>query len=229
MPPVTEPAEWRAAREELLQLEKAHTREYDRINALRRRLPMVPVLGDYVFQGPEGERTFLQVFEGNRQLIVYHFMFDPAWEKGCDGCTSWVAALGDLSELADAQTRLVLVSRAPLEKLQAYALKMGWNYPWYSSFGSDFNFDFGVTLDPERGHTEYNYRPFRTPLTEVEEAPGLSVFFRNGDDIYHTYSTYARGLESLGDSYRLLDLTPWGRQQEFEDSPPGWPQHPTYG
>lgn len=227
-PPIASREEWLAARTALLAEEKAHTDEYDRINAKRRRMPMVKVRSDYVFQGPDGEKTLLELFEDKKQLVVYHFMFAPEWEKGCSGCTSFVDALGDLSELGDRDTRMVLVSRAPHEKLRAYEELRGWDMPWYSSGESDFNYDFHVTLDPSRGPLEYNYRPV-DDLSEVDERPGLSVFFRIGDEVFHTYSAFARGVESLTDSYRILDVTPFGRQEDFEDSPEGWPQRPTYG
>ncbi len=156
----------------------------------------------------------LDLFEGHRQLIVYHFMFDPNWDKGCPGCTGYVDALGDLSMLEKRDTTFALVSRAPLSKLQAYAAQKGWNRAWYSSLGSDFNYDFHVTLDESVAPVEYGYRPKAEMLalnvvnpTEGEEH-GISVFFRIDDDVYHTYSTYARGTESITDAYRLLDLTP---------------------
>ena len=216
---------WRAERLRLLEKEKELTRQMDRVNAERRRLPMVRVEKAYTFDTPEGKRSLRDFFEGQRQLIVYHFMFDPEWEEGCGGCTGYVNALGDLSDLGKRDTAFVMVSRAPLEKLEAYKAKHGWPWKWASSFGSDFNYDFHVTLDPEVAPVEYNYNKH-----DVRgEMPGTSVFFRDGDEIYHTYSTFARGGENVTDSYSLLDLTPYGRQEDFEDSPAGWPQKPTYG
>ena len=162
-------------------------------------------------------------------------MFDPAWDKGCPGCTSYVNALGDLSMLNDRDTTFLLVSRAPLPKLEAYKAKKGWRVPWFSSFGSDFNYDFHVTNDEKVAPVEYNYRDKaemearKAPNAADGEAHGLSVFFRLDDEVFHTYSTYARGTEGLTDAYSLLDTTPYGRQQDFEESPPGWPQKPTYG
>jgi predicted dithiol-disulfide oxidoreductase (DUF899 family) len=146
-----------------------------------------------------------------------------------------VDAIGDLSMLAERNTTFVLISRAPLEKLEAYRKSRGWDLPWYSSFRTDFNYDFHVTLDEKVAPVEYNYRSLaemqarRGPNAIQGEEHGLSVFFRLGDEVYHTYSAYARGTESLTDSYQLLDTTPYGRQEDFEDSPPGWPQKPTYG
>ena len=209
-PPIATRDEWLAARKTLLAHEKEVTKQHDRVSAERRRLPMVKLEKTYTFDGPEGKRSLLDLFDGHRQLIVYHFMFDPEWEKGCDGCTGYVNELADLSLLSARDTQFVLISRAPLAKLQAYKARKGWDRPWYSSFGSDFNYDFQVTTDKGEAH-------------------GLSVFFRIDDDVYHTYSTYNRGTESLTDSYSLLDVTPYGRQEDWEDSPAGWPQHPTYG
>ena len=228
--------QWLIARKKLLAEEKELTRHYDRVNAERRRLPMVKIEKDYLFDGPNGQQSLRDLFDGRRQLIVYHFMFDPAWDKGCSGCTSFVSALGDLSLLNKLDTTFAVVSRAPLPKLEAYKALKGWTISWFSSFGSDFNYDFHVTLDPKVTPAEYNYRNKEEmsaakghPVLLEGEEHGLSVFFRVGDDVFHTYSTYARGTESLTDAYRLLDTTPYGRQQEFEDSPPGWPQKPTYG
>jgi len=209
-PPIATRDEWLVARKALLAHEKEVTKHNDRVSAERRRLPMVKLEKTYMFDGPEGKRSLLDLFDDHRQLIVYHFMFDPEWENGCDGCTGYVNELADLSLLHERDTQFVLISRAPLEKLQAYKARKGWNRPWYSSIGSDFNYDFQATTD--RGETH-----------------GLSVFFRIDDDVFHTYSTYNRGTESLTDSYRLLDMTPYGRQEDWEDSPSGWPQHPTYG
>ena len=227
--------QWLAERNELLAHEKELTKHYDRVNAERRRLPMVKIEKDYFFEGPNGRQTLKDLFEGRPQLIVYHFMFDPTWDKGCTGCTGLVDALGDLSLLKKRDTTFVVVSRAPLAKLDAYKAQKGWSVAWFSSFGSDFNYDFHVTLDPKVAPAEYNYRnkvemaaAVGHPVLMEGEEHGLSVFFRLDDDIFHTYSAFARGTESLTDAYRLLDTTPYGRQQDFEDSPPGWPQMPTY-
>ncbi|MBD1997273.1 DUF899 domain-containing protein [Leptolyngbya sp. FACHB-541] len=234
-PKIVEQNEWLTARKTLLEHEKEYTRQRDRINAERRRLPMIKLEKDYTFEGSNGSVKLIDLFDGRTQLIIYHFMFAPEWEKGCMGCTGYVDALGALSMLSDRDTTFVLVSRAPLPKLEAYKTLKGWTVPWYSSFGSDFNYDFHVTLDENIAPIEYNYRD----KAELErrngsnvmqgESHGLSVFFRIGDDVFHTYSTYGRGVESLTDSYSLLDMTPYGRQEDFEDSPPGWPQQPTYG
>lgn len=209
-PKVVSEGDWQSQRKSLLEQEKELTRQLDRVNAARRRLPMVKLEKTYTFEGPNGKTTLLDLFEGRRQLVVYHFMFDPAWEKGCPGCTGYINALGDLSMLGQRNTSFAIISRAPLAKLEGYKKLKGWQWPWYSSVGSDFNRDFHAT-------------------NEKGEAHGLSVFFRIDDDVFHTYSTYQRGTESLTDAYALLDRTPYGRQEDFEDSPPGWPQKPTYG
>jgi predicted dithiol-disulfide oxidoreductase (DUF899 family) len=227
--------EWLTARKTLLEHEKELTKHRDRINAERRRLPMVKLTKEYTFAGSNGAVKLIDLFAGRTQLIIYHFMFDPTWKKGCMGCTGYVNALGDLSMLNERDTTFVLVSRAPLPKLEAYKTQKGWTIPWYSSFSSDFNYDFHVTLDENIAPIEYNYQDKAElekrngPNVMQGESHGLSVFFRMGDDIFHTYSTYARGVESLTDAYSLLDMTPYGRQEDFEDSPIGWPQKPTYG
>jgi predicted dithiol-disulfide oxidoreductase (DUF899 family) len=228
-PPIATEADWLKARLELLEQEKELTRQYDRVNAARRRLPMVKVEKDYRFTGPEGEVSLAELFQGKRQLIVYHFMFGPEQEAGCPGCTGYVNELGDLSLLAERDTQFVLVSRAPLAKLEQWKTQHGWQYPWYSSAGSDFNFDFDVSYTTEsmQHRNIHNYRPRES--AKEGELPGTSVFFRLGDDVYHTWSTYQRGTEGLESSYALLDTTPYGRQESFEDSPAGWPQKPTYG
>ncbi len=224
-PPIASRAEWLAQRTRLLESEKESTRQRDRVAAARRRLPMVRINKDYLFEGSTGRRRLVDLFEGRLQLIVYHFMFDPAWDKGCPGCTGYVDALGDLSMLTERNTTFALISRAPFAKLETYRQQRGWKRPWFSSFGSDFNYDFHVTLDEKIRPAEYNYRS----VTDTGEAHELSVFFRVNEEIYHTYSTFARGVEGLTDSYSLFDVTPYGRQEDWEDSPAGWPQRPTYG
>jgi predicted dithiol-disulfide oxidoreductase (DUF899 family) len=213
LPRVVSPAEWQAAREALLAKEKEATRARDALAAERRRLPMVRIDKDYIFEGPDGEASLLDLFEGRRQLILYHFMFAPdvhGWPSaGCDGCSMFVDQVGDLSHLHARDTSFVLVSRAPLQNIEPFKKRMGWTIPWYSSAGSDFNVDFGVTT--ERGETF-----------------GLSVFLRDGDSVYRTYFTNRRGIEALGSVWTFLDLTPLGRQETWEDSPEGYPQTPPY-
>lgn len=234
-PEISTREEWPAARLKLLTHEKELTRHKDRVNAERRRLPMVLIDKDYQFEGPDGKLSLEELFEVRRQLIVYHFMFDPDWEKGCPGCTWFVNAIGNISALKSSDATFVLVARAPYAKLAAYKDQKGWTIPWFSSFGSDFNYDFHVTNDERIRPVEYNYLDkagvlaTSVPLCIDGEEHGLSVFFRLDGYAYHTYSTYARGTEGLTDAFGLLDTTPFGRQEDFEDSPPGWPQGPTYG
>jgi predicted dithiol-disulfide oxidoreductase (DUF899 family) len=234
-PPIVSRDQWLSERRKLLAREKELTRHYDRVNAERRRLPMVKVEKSYLFEAPGGELSLKELFEGRRQLVIYHFMFDPSWEKGCPGCTGYANALGDLGMLSKCDTTFAFVSRAPLIKLEAWRERHGWNIPWYSSFGSDFNYDFHVTNDEKVAPVEYNYRnkaeleACKVPNAIAGEEHGISVFFTVGDDVFHTYSAYARGTEALTDARALLDMTPYGRQRDFEDSPEGWPQKATYG
>jgi len=235
-PKVVTQAEWLAERKALLVKEKELTRLQDSLNAERRRLSMVKVEKEYFFDTADGKRSLTELFEGRRQLIVYHFMFGPDWEEGCPGCTGYIDAIGDLSALAERDTSFVIVSRAPLAKLDDYKAKRGWSWKWVSSFGSDFNYDFHVTLDKAIAPIEYNYRDEaeliamgRESQTKLSELPGTSVFFRLEDDVYHTYSTFARGGEYLTHSSALLDITPYGRQEEWEESRNGRRKKPTYG
>jgi predicted dithiol-disulfide oxidoreductase (DUF899 family) len=213
LPPVVSPAEWEAAHEALLAKEKEATRARDALAAERRRQPMVRIDKDYVFEGPEGKASLLDMFEGRRQLILYHFMFAPdvhGWpEAGCDGCSMFVDQVGHPAHFHARDTSFALVSRAPLQNIEPFKERMGWTIPWYSSDGSDFNTDFGVTTD--RGETF-----------------GLSVFLRDGDAVYRTYFTNRRGVEALGSVWSFLDLTPLGRQETWEDSPEGYPQTPPF-
>ena len=229
-PPITSYDEWLTARKELLAREKEATRARDALNAARRRLPMVKMEKSYRFTGPDGEVGFPALFEGRRQLIIYHFMFDPRWDDGCLTCSRYVDSLSGLSTLHNRDTTFALVSRAPYAKLAAWQQRRGWTVPWYSSYGSDFNYDFHVTFDESVAPTIHNFRPVDIPKDEQPgEGQGLSVFFRLDDAVFNTYSTYARGVEGLNSAVNLLDVTPYGRQEDFEDSPHGWPQRPTYG
>ena len=221
-PEVVTREEWLAARKRLLATEKAATRSRDALNAERRRLPMVRIDKEYVFEGPEGKVTLAGLFGDSRQLIVQHVMFDPDWDAACPGCTASIDVVADgmLDHVRSRATTFVLVSRAPLAKLQKYQATKGWTVPWYSSHGSDFNYDFQATLDRSIPQLEYNYRPEPEIVsgdTTSAEVPGLSCFLRDGDNIFHTYSTYARGTDGLGGSYSLLDLTALGRQEDWEE------------
>jgi predicted dithiol-disulfide oxidoreductase (DUF899 family) len=217
LPSVVSAAEWQAAHEKLLAKEKEATRARDALAAERRRLPGVRIEKDYVFEGPDGEASLLDLFEGRRQLIVYHFMFGPNQNEGCDGCSMFVDQIGHLAHLHARDTSFALVSRAPLVKIEPYRQRMGWSVPWYSSFASDFNVDFDLSPEtPQVG--EY----------QDGETFGLSVFLRDGDDVFRTYFTTLRGVEALGSVWTFLDLTPLGRQETWEDSPEGWPQTKPY-
>jgi predicted dithiol-disulfide oxidoreductase (DUF899 family) len=218
--------EWTLARKELLARERAFTRERDALAAARRELPMVKVEPRYVFAEEGGERSLAELFDGRRQLIVYHFMFHPDWDEGCKSC-SYVADnfAGSVVHLAARDTSLVAVSRAPLAKIERFKRRMGWTFRWLSSYESPFNFDFHVSFrDDELAaqSVDYNYRQqrFGSP-----EAPGVSVFLREGDEVFHTYSTYGRGLDLLINTYNYLDLTPLGRQEDGLPYPMAWVRH----
>jgi predicted dithiol-disulfide oxidoreductase (DUF899 family) len=223
LPEIVSRDEWLAARTALLDREKELTRARDTLNAERRRLPMVEITKDYRFTGPGGEAGLADLFEGRRQLIVYHFMFAPDWEEGCPSCTAGTDEIsrGFLEHLHIRDTSYALVSRAPLAKLEAWKARRGWDHiPWYSSGESDFNDDFAVTVDKERGARVYNYRDVADDpdwAGQPYEMPGRSTFLRVDDRIFHTYSQYARGLESTGGSYYFLDLTALGRQEDWEE------------
>ncbi|MFJ3986050.1 DUF899 domain-containing protein [Streptomyces fungicidicus] len=202
LPEVASRAEWRAARQELLAKEKAVTRARDALNAERRRLPMVAVDREYVFEGGDGEVTLADLFEGWRQLVVYHFMFAPEWDAGCRSCSAFLDQIGHLAHLRARDTTFAAVSRAPYTRILPFKARMGWTLPWYSSYLSEFNADFEVTVAHQG---------------ELAERPGLSCFLRDGDRVFHTYSTYERGLDGLGSTTSLLDLTALGRQEEWEE------------
>lgn len=236
-PPVVSREDWLKARQTLLAKEKAFTRQRDALNAERRRLPMVEIDKEYEFETQEGRRSLRDLFEGRRQLVIYHFMFSPddpppgqthPWSEGCPGCSHIADNLPHLAHLHARGTSFTMVSRAPLSKIMPFKRRMGWAMPWASSFGSDFNADFHVTLDPSVAAPEYNYRPVPRSsdgaLSFSGEMPGLSCFLQDGGRVYHTYSTYGRGLDMLLNTYHLLDMTALGRQEPWEDSPAGWPQ-----
>ena len=206
--------EWLAARRALLDKEKAFTRARDALSAERRALPWKRVETDYVFEGARGSVSLADLFAGRGQLIVYHFMFGPDWEAGCKSCSFWADNYdGAVAHLNARDTNLVAVSRAPYPRLAAYRQRMGWHFEWVSSLGNTFNRDFAVSF-PEDGGPEGNNYNFGTIRFDGEEAPGISVFAREGDAICHTYSCYARGLDMLNGAYHLLDLVPKGRDED---------------
>ena len=215
LPKIVSEAEWRAAADALLVKEKELTHARDALAAERRRLPMVRIEKEYVFAGPKGDVSLLELFDGRPQLLLYHFMFAPGvhgWPSaGCPGCSMFLDSLGQYARihLKARGASFAVVSRGPLESLEAYRTRMQWSVPWVSSAGNTFNTDFGMTV-PEGEHH------------------GLSVFVRQGDEIYRTYFTTQRGLETVGTIWSLLDITPWGRQESWEDSPQGWPQGAPY-
>lgn len=209
--------EWLEARRALLTKEKEMTRMRDRINAERLALPWVKVDKDYVFNTPSGARSLPELFDGRSQLVIYHFMFGPDWEAGCPGCSFLADHLdGAIVHLNNHDVSFVCVSRAPLDKIEAYKRRMGWHFPWVSSFGSDFNFDYHVSFTKEElaaGPVTYNYR--ETPAEQAhDELPGLSSFYRDADGtVYHTYSNYARGGEEMLGTMMILDCAPLGRNE----------------
>jgi predicted dithiol-disulfide oxidoreductase (DUF899 family) len=213
LPQVVSPVQWQRALDEIRAEEKRATRERDALAARRRRLPAVAIDKPYVFDGPAGEAGLLDLFEGRPQLVVYHFMFAPdvhGWpDAGCDGCSMFVDQIGHPAHFHARDTSLALVSRAPMAQIEAYRRRMGWTIPWYSSAGTDFNRDFGLTRDDGEGF-------------------GLSVFIRDAERVLRTYFTNNRGVEALGSVWTFLDLTPLGRQEKWEDSPAGTPQDPPY-
>jgi predicted dithiol-disulfide oxidoreductase (DUF899 family) len=227
LPEVVSRQQWLVQRKALLAEEKAMTRARDAVNTKRRELPMVEIDKEYVFTGPDGKAGLPDLFDGSRQLIVQHFMFDPDWDEGCPSCTGAADEMSDglIRHLRSRDTNFVVVSRAPLEKIERYKAARGWTFPWYSSFGSDFNYDFNVTIDASVAPVMWNYRT----MAELEshdmgwlgeassEQPGYSMFLRDGDGVFHTYSLYARGAEMLGGVYSFLDLTALGRQEEWEE------------
>ena len=217
LPSVVSPEEWQTALDGLRAEEKKATHARDALAAERRRLPRVPIDADYVFDGRAGKAALLDLFEGRRQLLLYHFMFGPNQDVGCDGCSMFVDQIGHLAHMHARDTSFALVSRAPIAKLEAYRTRMGWTIPWYSSFESDFNVDFGV--GPERP---------QEGVYQDGESFGLSVFIRDDADVFRTYFTTHRGVEALGSVWTFLDLTPLGRQEEWEDSPAGYPQTKPY-
>jgi predicted dithiol-disulfide oxidoreductase (DUF899 family) len=218
---------WIAERRALLAREKELTRLRDQIARERRALPWVRLEKDYVFDTPEGPRSLADLFEGRRQLLVQHFMLGPGWEQGCPSCSYMADHIGGMKiHLEHRDVSLLVVSRAPLAEIERFRQRMGWDFRWVSSNRNAFNRDFGVSFTPEemaRGEVAYNYttQPFPS-----EEAPGISVFFRDdAGQVFHTYSTYGRGVEVMMGTYHLLDLTPIGRNEDKLEHTMAWVRH----
>lgn len=216
--------EWLKKRKELLAAEKAFTRERDALTAKRQNMPWVRIEKDYIFEGPNGKETLSDLFNGKDQLVIYHFMYGPDWEEGCPSCSFWADNFNGVSvHLAHIDIALAAISNTSLAKIDAYKKRMGWDFNWVSSLGSDFNRDFHVSFTPqevESGEMEYNYQKTRFPSSE---APGISVFVKDeGGAVYHTYSTYSRGLDMLNGAYHFIDLTPKGRNSEGEHGNMHW-------
>lgn len=214
-PVVTTREEWIKARKSLLAKEKELTKLRDRVSAERRALPRIKVEKDYTFDTPEGCESLADLFDGRSQLVVKHFMLGPGWKEGCVGCSFEVDHIeGALVHLENHDVSYVAVSRAPLAEIEAFKHRMGWRFPWVSSYGSDFNYDYHVSFDPDEisgGEVEYNYRRTQVP---IEELSGISVFYRDANGtIFHTYSAYGRGAEETLGTYMILDLTPKGRNE----------------
>lgn len=214
---------WIAARKELLAEEKAFTRARDALAAKRRALPWRRVAENYLFETETGTKALDDLFGFHSQLIVQHFMYGPDWKAGCPSCSFWADNFDHIvPHLAARNVAFTAVSRAPLEKLLAYRQRMGWTFPWASSYGTDFNRDFGVTFEDsevEEGRTPYNYTLGSFPSGE---APGISVFAKKDGHVFHTYSAYARGLEDFNGAYRYLDATPYGRNEDALPHPMAW-------
>ena len=223
--PVVSPDEWLAQRKILLARERELTHLRDQVARERRALPWVRVEKDYVFETPEGPRKLAELFEGRRQLLVQHFMLGPGWEQGCPSCSYMADHTDGMTiHLEHRDVTFVAISRAPLAEIEKFKRRMSWKFKWVSSHGTDFNFDFGVSFTPEekkKDEVTYNYA--RQPY-ESDELPGISVFYRyEAGEVFHTYSTYRRGVEAMMGTYSLLDLTPLGRDEH--DGPMAWVRH----
>lgn len=224
-PKIVSRDEWLTARKKLLIREKQHTREHDAIAAERRALPWVRVEKNYVFDSPSGKKTLADLFEGKSQLIVYHFMFGPDWSEGCPSCSFNMDHVdGSLVHLRQRDVAFAAISRAPSPKIEAFQKRMGWKFTWVSSYANDFNRDYRVSFTKEElaGGACYN---FSTSGFPSEEAPGISVFCKKEGDVFHTYSAYARGSETVLNTYNYLDLVPKGRDEDGLYFPMAWVRH----
>jgi predicted dithiol-disulfide oxidoreductase (DUF899 family) len=219
--------EWVEARRQHLAREKELTRLRDRLSQERRELPWEKVDKHYVFDGPRGKESLVDLFEGRRQLVIYHFMFDPGWDEGCKSCSFWIDNLdGIVVHLNHRDVSFVAISRAPLATLEGYRKRMGWRVKWLSSLGNDFNRDYHVTFTPEERESGRAYYNYATASFPAPEGPGISVFYRDDDGaVYHTYSAYARGIDMVNGAYHVLDLVPKGRDEAGLSYPMEWLRH----
>jgi predicted dithiol-disulfide oxidoreductase (DUF899 family) len=215
--------QWLKARLELLAAEKEFTRQRDALTRRRMAMPWERVEKSYRFEGPKGTRSLADLFDGRSQLIVYHFMLGPDWEEGCKSCSFWADSFDGIPiHLNHRDVTFTAISRAPLAKIEAYKQRMGWSFPWVSSYGSDFNYDFHVSFTAEQlaaGKVDYNYHP----VEGYEELPGISVFYKNErGEVFHTYSCYERGIDMVNGAYQFLDLAPKGRDEDGLDDSMAW-------
>jgi predicted dithiol-disulfide oxidoreductase (DUF899 family) len=220
-------AAWVEARKGLLAKEKEFNRLRDELSRERRNLPWERVDKTYVFDGPNGKATLADLFEGRHQLIVYHFMFPPEWEEGCKSCSFWADNFNGIPvHLNHRDVSFVVISRAPQSKLQPFKKRMGWSFNWFSSAGTDFNFDYQVSFPPEdlaKGEVTYNYGKTKTTMSDLV---GISVFYRDDDGaIFHTYSSYSRGVDMVNGAYHYLDLVPKGRDEDGLSYTQAWVRH----
>ncbi len=220
---VVSPKAWLAARKKLLVKEKKFSKLRDELNRQRRRLPWVKIEKDYTFDGPAGKVSLAELFGGKSQLVVYHFMFGPGWKEGCAHCSFWADHFDCVNtHIGQRDTTFAVISRAPLAEIKPFKQRMGWQFQWLSSFNTDFNFDLNVSFTPEqikRGVLPYNYGQFKMKIDELQ---GISAFYRDKNgDVYHTYSSYARGIDTLNNTYNFLDLTSKGRN-ENPDATQDW-------
>jgi len=212
---VVSPGKWIAARKELLAKEKEFTQLRDQLSAQRRALPWVKVEKDYIFDGASGKQSLSDLFDGKSQLLIYHFMLGPEWEEGCKSCSFWADNFNGIDiHLAHRDISFLAISRAGFDKIEAYRKRMGWTFNWVSSLNNDFNYDLGVSFTPEQqAANEITYNYLQQPYF-LDELAGASVFYKNEqDEIFHTYSTYSRGLDILNGAYNYIDLTPKGRDE----------------
>lgn len=225
--PIVSREEWLEARKSLLQREKELTRLRDRLSADRRKLPWVRIDKPYVFEGPLGRRTLADLFDGRSQLMTYHFMFGPNWQQGCPSCSFLADHIdGALLHLEERDVKLMAVSRAPYSTIAPFKRRMGWQFDWVSSHGTDFNYDFQASHTPQdisNNTAYYNYELLEYPS---EETHGISVFYKDAaGEIFHTYSSYARGCETFANTYNFLDIAPKGRDEEAFEFPMAWVRH----